>query len=251
MHKLDHDWNICLEMGLNHLGSEKNLFEIVQSIPINYKIAVSIQIREEDFYIKKNKKLHLDIILIKKIEHLFKSKNIKFGYALGPIKDLDYLLKANIKPDFIKLLSISIKDIGFIKKIRSIYKCPFFYSTGLVTEKFIKKKLLFLVRKKDFLNYTALTHHPYGQNLMTISRFLKIHNNISFGVHSSEKFTSCTAIGLGASKIFIYVGNKRKKLPDLEHALDLKEIKEFTNIINNCFSALKQASQVKKILFRG
>ena len=49
-----------------------------------------------------------------------------------------------------------------------------------------------------------------------------MHKNICYGLHCSKITPIFTAIGGGAKKIFVYVGDKKLNLPDKPHSIDIK-----------------------------
>ena len=87
------NWTICLEIGLNHMGSRKELVKIISTIiKTNINVGVSIQIREDSYY-KKNKQYLLKVEDYTHLQKLCIKANIKLGFAIGEISDLEYFKK--------------------------------------------------------------------------------------------------------------------------------------------------------------
>lgn len=231
------NWSICLEVGLNHMGSRKELIKIISTIiKSNINVAVSIQIRESNFY-KKKKSYLLDVDDYTYVQKLCKKADIELGFAIGEIDDIEYFKKNKIYPSFIKILSIAIKK-KFIKKISKKFKCPIFYSTGHSSIKYIRKNLLPLIKKKDYLIHTSFFKEIMKQNISKMILMKSMHKNICYGLHCSKITPIFTAIGGGAKKIFVYVGDKKLNLPDKPHSIDISKINDFYKMCYNCFKSI-------------
>ena len=125
------NWKVCLEVGLNHLGSYSHLESMIRRIDLTeLNVSITVQIREEDFY-NTNKKFYLNHDEYKKFTELCRSLDIPFGFALGPISNLEALADSGLKPDFIKTLSIATINTDFMKRLYSAYDCNKYISTGL------------------------------------------------------------------------------------------------------------------------
>ena len=232
------NWSICLEIGLNHMGSRKELVKIISTIiKTNINVGVSIQIREDSYY-KKNKHYLLKVEDYIHLQKLCTNANIKLGFAIGEISDLEFFKKNKIYPYFIKILSIAAKKKEFVKKVSKEFSCPVFYSTGHLSIKYISKYLLPVMKNKDYLIHTSFSNDIVKQKINKLISMKSMHNNISYGLHCSKINPIFTAIGGGAKKIFVYVGNKKLNLKDKLHAIDLRQIKCFYKIVSDCFRSL-------------
>ena len=112
------NWQLCFEVGLNHLGK----FELVEQIlnelyEKKLQCAVSIQIREESFYLDGRESFQLSIDEYLKIGEMCATFNLPFGIALGPLQDKSWLLECGLEPDFLKILGMATKDISFIDSL--------------------------------------------------------------------------------------------------------------------------------------
>ena len=232
------NWSICYEVGLNHMGSRKELIRIISTIiKANINVAVSIQIREESYY-KKNKSYLLKVEDYIHVQKLCKKAGIKLGFAIGEINDLEYFKKNKINPSFIKVLSIATKNISFVKKVKKKFSCPIFYSTGHSSIKYISKYLLPIMKNTDYLIHTSFSKEVIKQNINKMILMKSIYSNISYGLHCHKTTPIFTAIGGGAKNIFVYVGNKDLNLKDKLHAIDTREIKDFYKMCSDCFQSV-------------
>ena len=231
------NWKVCVEIGLNHLGNKNILEEIKSFIPLKKNIALTIQIREEEFYLK-NK----NFILQKKHYHNLieycKEHDISFGLSIGNI-DLAKYSDLIEQTKFLKVLSIASSNVTFVKKLSLTYNRPIFYSTGLLSFKNIDKILKPLIKSSDFLIHTSFNHETERQNLLRLPNLSKKKYNVAYGLHCSESKIIGVAIGLGASKVFFYTGNKKYSLPDFDHSIDLSDLMDYTNFLQNCYLSLK------------
>lgn len=245
------DWNVCIEIGLNHLGSLSKLKNILNKIPKKNKhISISIQIREDEFYYGKNKYLWLKPDYYSVLTDFCFKNDIPFGFAIGPVKDLSWIKK--FKPTFLKILYMATLNSDFIINLKNNFNCELFFSTGAINFKKNKNNLLPYIPNNANLVYTVLSHQVSDQNLLNMQKLSKLKYNVGFGNHSSESTICYAAIGAGAKKIFIYVGDKSLNLPDKNHALDLSEINNFIKNCEQCFLSMKNTKILKnKIEFIG
>tara|TARA_B110000008_G_C16887268_1_gene531376 strand:+ start:252 stop:1013 length:762 start_codon:yes stop_codon:yes gene_type:complete len=243
------NWNVCLEVGINHLGSYSLLENVIKDSSIaELGVSITVQIKEEDFY-KANKNFYLTLDEHRRFLELCRSMKIPCGLALGPLTDVQALKNGGLEPDFIKTLSISTEDINFIKRLYGAYDCPKYISVGLSATDYIKDEIIPLMNKNDMLIYTCLTHSSQDQNLPEIVALKEFGVPVCFGLHAIDKEIAFTAIGVGAEKIFVYIGNKKLDLPDYDHALDLAEIPQFTQKIDRCVGAMKHSkSKTKRVV---
>lgn len=240
------DWKVCLEIGLNHLGSYSKLEEIVTEIGLQkLGVAITVQIREESFYASK-KEFKLTNHEYRNFLSLCRKFMIPCGFALGPILDLDKIKSEGLKPDFIKTLSISSADQQFMTRLMKTFKCPKYISVGLSTLEYIKNFIIPIMNSNDKFIHTSLSHSGKDQNLSDIVTLNNLGVSTGYGLHSTEHNIMSTAIGAGAEYIFFYIGNKSTDLPDFAHAIDLPDVGPIINTINICFDAMGQSGKGSK-----
>jgi hypothetical protein len=241
------NWKVCLEIGLNHLGSYSKLEEIVIEIGRQkLGVAITVQIREESFYDSK-KEFKLTNNEYRKFLTLCREFRIPCGLALGPILDLDEMKSDGLDPDFIKTLSVSSADKQFMTRMMKTFKCPKYISIGLSTLDYIENHIIPIMSNNDKLIHTCLSHSGKDQNLSDIVALNNLGVTTGYGLHSTEHNIMSTAIGAGADNIFFYIGDKSVDLPDFVHAIDLPDIGRVINTINVCFDAMGKSDSGLKI----
>lgn len=247
------DWNVCFEVGLNHLGYFENVLNIIKESRIqDIPCALSIQIREESFYQGSKKNLALNIDEYLSIRKLCADLGIPFGLALGPLRELDWLVDSNLSPDFLKLIYIATNDLEFIGKVKQSFKCTKYFSVGLSDYDYIRKKIIPLMGNDDMIIHTSLSHETLDQNLGEIKRLELLGKTVCFGQHAIEKEVCLAAIGAGAKKVFVYIGDKTLDLPDYNHAVSSSTALNFYNQCSTCFKAMQEiggSSKISKIAF--
>ena len=240
------NWKVCLEIGLNHLGSYSKLEEIVIEIGLQkLGVAITVQIREESFYDSK-KEFKLTNNEYRNFLSLCRKFMIPCGFALGPILDLDKIKSEGLNPDFIKTLSMSSADQQFMTRLMKTFKCPKYISVGLSTLDYIENLIIPIMSSNDKLIHTSLSHSGKDQNLSDIVALNNLGVPTGYGLHSTEHNIMSTAIGAGADNIFFYIGNKSTDLPDFSHAINLPDIGRIINTINVCFDAMGQSGNGSK-----
>jgi hypothetical protein len=235
------NWDVCFEVGLNHLGSYTNILSIIQGSMIqNLSCSLSVQIREESFYDDSKRYLALNSDVYVKLREFCRSLGIPFGLALGPLENLDWLTDLKLHPDFIKPIGIGTNDLDFVERLNEAFTCPKYYSVGLSEYGYIREEIIPRMRDEDMLVHTSLSHESSDQNLSEI-RFLESLGKIAcFGQHASSPEVCFAAIGAGAKKIFAYIGDKDLELPDKAHAVAICDAISFYNQCSNCFAAMKK-----------
>jgi sialic acid synthase SpsE len=244
----NNNWKVCAEIGLNHLGNYTDLKRIFETSNIaNLKCAVSLQVREPEFY-GKNPALELELSAYKQFRLLCLEKDIPFGLALGPVDSVDWIFEHNIQPDFIKVLSMAAEHTDFIRDLRERFECPIFISTGLSSLSTIKEVILPLINNGDYLIHTSISHMSKEQNIGFIGDMSSLGCQVCFGQHAIEPAICFASIGAGAKKIFVYIGDKSQELPDHEHAIDVHEYESFYREAMQCFEACGSIDSDKRPL---
>ena len=229
-------WKVCLEIGLNHLGSYSLLESLIKnSVIAELGVSVSVQIREEEFY-EDNQHFFLKLEDHKRFMDLCRELKIPCGLALGPLSDLKSLKDGGLEPDFIKTLSISSADPAFMGRLYDTYNCSKYISVGLSNIDYIKGNILPLMDPNDELIHTYLSHNSADQNFGDIRLLGNLGVPVCFGLHALDHDLIYTGIGAGADSIFFYIGDKSLDLPDFTHAIDLVDVADVVAKINTCFS---------------
>ena len=240
------DWNVCLEIGINHLGSYSLLENIIKDSGIaELGVSITVQIKEEDFY-KTNEQFYLTLDEHRSFIALCRTLNLPCGLALGPISDLRALTEGGLKPDFIKTLSISSANADFMSRVYAAYECPKYISVGLSDAAYIEEYIVPLMGDKDKLIHTCLSHDSADQNLGDIRMLGNLGAPVCYGLHAVDHDLIYAGIGAGADSIFFYIGDKSLDLPDFSHAIDMSDIADVVAQANACFSAMGESGDVPK-----
>lgn len=221
---------IIAEIGLNHFGKEENVKKIVNYLLKTNVDAITLQIRENEFYSSdKWKYFTLKDDFYKTVSMKVRSNNKKFGIALS---DLDKIEQHKNYCDFFKILSKDITNINGLRKFANTgKKC--YISTGNSDLNEIKKAVD-VFDDTATLIHTRLSNKANDVNLLAMSKMKQyFNNNIAFGNHCQNLNVLYTSIAYQPSDYFFYVKDNfiKKSPPDDLHALDLEVVDEFCNNI--------------------
>ena len=140
-------WRLCYEIGLNHLGQIQNAFDIVNLLYRNkIPCAVSVQVREEEFYSKNMEHLKLSEDDYLDLRKMCLDFQIPFGLALGPLKKLNWILDSGLSPDFLKLLGIATNDRNFLDGLDNFH-CEKYFLLVFPVCSSLNKRLFRVCRK--------------------------------------------------------------------------------------------------------
>lgn len=240
------NWRVCLEVGINHLGSYPMLEKMIKESGITeLGVSITVQIKEEDFY-KTNEQFYLSTDEHQRFIELCRSLKIPCGLALGPISDLQVLNDVGLEPDFIKTLSISSANADFMSRVYAAYDCPKYISVGLSDIAYVQEYIVPLMGDKDKLIHTSLSHNGADQNLGDIRLLGSLGVPVCYGLHAVDSDLIYAGIGAGADSIFFYVGDKSLDLPDFSHAIDMADVADVVFKANTCFSAMGESGDTPK-----
>ena len=229
------------EIGLNHMGSEKIGLDLVKKVARVKPWGVSFQIAWDGYYDEsKPWKKKLNLQFYKKIKIFLKKKRIKFGIGIYDTKAID--LVRGIKIDFWKIISTKFYNNDLINKALRTTK-PVFLSTGFASMKEIRKKSI-KFKKVNFV-HTALDK-KISQNLNAIKSIQKEtkRKEIAYGLHSNDHNIILMALALQANPIFFYIRqDNKKKYPDHDHAIILKDLREKISYWRKCKEALSDGKK--------
>tara|TARA_Y100001970_G_scaffold290638_1_gene425128 strand:+ start:1686 stop:2438 length:753 start_codon:yes stop_codon:yes gene_type:complete len=237
------------EVGLNHNGSTiyaKKYIDFHKKLKFD---VLTFQIREPQFYERKEKK-HL--VLPDKFYSAFakkysKLKNLNSGISLSSLETFEKVKKFNFS--YYKILSIAAKDDKLINKIIQETNAKVYISCGLLKFNDLKK-IIKKYKQKSRIKfiYTQLT---YEKNELNLRNFFiltrKYPNKFAYGHHYTNSLPIYVAHAIDNIDIFVYLkGNKKIIHPDEKHSFDfkkfdklLKDIVEIKTLIGrkNVFTA--------------
>ena len=263
---------IIAEAGVNHNGSIKNAFKLVDIAKRANSDAIKFQTfkpgeitgmyTKKNNYISKNfktslsrydlsKKMCLSYENFKKIKKYCKRKKIIFLSTPDGEESLNFLAdKLNISK--IKIGSSEITNHEYLKKIAKKNK-PILLSTGLSNIKEIKKSYEILKKNQKKPKITIMqcvSEYPAPINEMNINvlkTFKKIFKcQVGLSDHSIGNEAALAAVSLGATVIEKHFTiNKNLPGPDHKASLSPKELEDFVKSIRRL--ELSLGSGEKKI----
>ena len=165
------------EVGLNHLGKEEYANEYIDFHLNNNFECLSFQIRENEFYKRKEKShLWLKKSFYKKIANKYsKIKKKKIGLSVSNLDSFRNII--NLKFDFYKILSIAAKDTNLINTLLEKTNADIYISIGSLNLKEINKIIkTYIKNNRVRFNYTQL--HPDEMHAFNFKDFKKLLNKI-------------------------------------------------------------------------
>jgi len=235
------------EIGLNHLGSPKRLINYVNYLNETNIDALTVQIREPEYY-SKNPKFELDNSDYLKIIKKAKDKGKKFGIAIADVSKISFFETLNV--DFYKIIRNDINNETLTDELVKTGK-KLIVSTGTASENEI---LIFISKYKNsnfVINHTQISNDVKDSNLKAIKTLKKKFNtDISFGNHCNDFNIFYMALAFEPSDILFYVKeNNIDKFPDDEHAIPLNDVGKLVRNMKSLQKALgdgkKQKMEIK------
>jgi len=235
------------EIGLNHLGSPKRLINYVNYLNETNIDALTVQIREPEYY-SKNPKFELDNSDYLKIIKKAKDKGKKFGIAIADVSKISFFETLNV--DFYKIIRNDINNETLTDELVKTGK-KLIVSTGTASENEI---LIFISKYKNsnfVINHTQISNDVKDSNLKAIKTLKKKFNtDISFGNHCNDFNIFYMALAFEPSDILFYVKeNNIDKFPDDEHAVPLNDVGKLVRNMKSLQKALgdgkKQKMEIK------
>jgi|TARA_B100001093_G_scaffold518081_1_gene601749 sialic acid synthase SpsE len=236
---------IVAEIGINHNGSKKTLFKLIDEAKRAGANAVKFQlykastlanpsdnIKKNYFSFKKKEtlyqmwnRLRIKDSWIKEISEYTNKIKIDLGFSIFDIKSLNKLKGINY--EFIKIASGDINDHYLIKKILNKKKI-IILSTGMAYNNEIKKTCKIIGKNRFYLLhcislYPTLVNEVNLQRMISLKKFTK---NVGFSDHTLGPMASIKAISLGAKVIekhFTY--DKKAEGPDHKSSANFDELK--------------------------
>ncbi len=222
---------IIAEIGLNHLGDIEKLNKYLSRLKKNKIKAITIQIREKNFYVKQKKLFFNDKIYKNFFERA--KKDFFVGVALCDIKKINLIKQSNL--DFIKILSKDFTNFKLVKSILLLKKETYLsignYPISQVKKFYNKYKK---INNRIKLIYTCFENQSYKLNLNKIRFYKKLLNtNVSYGNHHNNQKKIIQSLKYKPESIFFYIKDYDNNIyPDNDHAVNLNELKPLVKKIN-------------------
>ena len=232
------DFFLIAEAGINHNGSLKKAFRLVDEAKKSGASAIKFQTYKTEKRVNKNnpvfeilKKCELSFLEFKKLKNYCDKKKIIFFSTPFDIESVNFLDKINVK--LFKISSFDIANYQLIKAIADKKK-PVIVSTGMASLKEIKKiNKYFLKRKVKHVFLHCISSYPLNDkdSLLSNIKYLKKKFNCEVGLsdHTSDIKTSIYSYFLGA-RIFEkhFKVSKNDRCVDSLVSITPKQMKDLT-----------------------
>jgi sialic acid synthase SpsE len=236
---------IIVEIGLNHLGSDKILSEFLK-IPDNVD-AVTIQIISDDFYNNPDYK-SLKLSDAKLINFIGKLLNLgkKVGLAIDDYTKINKFLPNEIS--FYKILSKDIENKKLIDAVKNTDVESIYISTGMSDYCLLDSVIPALVKsdKRIKLIHTQLSNNIADVNIKAIQVMRdRYQTPVAYGHHCDVPNVIYASLGLLPESIFFYIkGSEDLEYPDNAHAIDLLNVEELVYGIKNIKKAIGNGEKI-------
>ena len=254
---------IVAEIGINHNGNLKTALKMINVAKNSgchavkfqtFKAEEIVQDRSLMFsYFSQGKKItesmykmfkryELDEKCWSTISRYCKKKKMLFFSTPQNISDLEILKKLNVPA--VKVGSDDFTNISLIKKYLK-HKVPLILSTGMSTEKDIKRVLNIKgISKNKIIFLLCTSEYPTKHESVNINKlfnFKKILSNYSIGFsdHTKDNIASIMAVAHGCcffEKHFTL--NNKMKGPDHWFSMNPSQLKSWVNSIKNAYQCL-------------
>lgn len=214
------------EIGLNHLGDKKRLFNLVDQALKSKVDGITIQVLEKSYYDNsKSHKKWIETSVYQKIYKLVKKKKKIFGLSLRHKETLAIFKEAKIKLDLIKIIGYKYKDESLISNCLKFSNNV--YLSSAITSDSDLKRINKKFKKLNFI-HTAYNQDIKNSNLLAISHMKNTYkpSKIAFGLHCNNEKILDYVIPFKPSYIFFYIRSSEKKnYPDNIHSIKTKGLK--------------------------
>ena len=235
---------LIAEIGMNHLGSKKRLFAMIESLTESKIDALTIQIRENSFYTQKESKLLLDDKTYKEAIKKVKDAGKKIGFAICDEQTLH--LAESVGVDFYKIIRDGMNNHKLISKALETNK-TIIVSTGLSSTQEIDYFLKKFDNNNIVINHTQLSYEVADCNLKAIQTLKNVLNcKVSFGSHCRNKDVLLMSLCYEPEHLMFYVKTEEDLIfPDHEHAVSIKESQVLIEKIINLSQAIGNGTKIK------
>jgi sialic acid synthase SpsE len=220
---------IIAEIGLNHLGDRKILEYFLHYLSNTVVDAVTLQIREQDFYNNSSwSDFELNDELYKYASVEIRRAGKKFGLAVSNKKKINQFKD---DCDFFKILSKDLGNSDILTTFKNTdVKC--YLSTGNASFDQIEEALKFL-NTDTTLIHTRLDNRVDQVNLSAINTMRqKFLNSIAFGNHCENLNVLYTSTAFSPSDYFFYIKDNTYEIPpDNKHAVNLSDVDKISKNI--------------------
>lgn len=261
---------IIAEAGVNHNGSLKNAFKLVDAAveagvdyvkfqtfkaenlvsksakKANYQIANTGDAQESQFEMLK--KLELSHSQHEELIKYCLQKHIKFFSTAFDLESLDYLKEIGL--DLVKIPSGEITNLPYLRKAAKLFQ-KVIISTGMCTMEDIKNTINVFLDENILLENISILHcnteYPTPFEDVNLKAMLEIEKEfgtkIGYSDHTLGIEVPIAAVAMGAKVIEKHFTlDKTMDGPDHKASLNPKELKEMVSAIRNIENAISGSS---------
>lgn len=220
---------IVAELGNNHLASLERLDVLTAAALASPVDALSIQLREDDFYTQSNIKRFDNIVYQQWCETVKSSKKM-VGLAVCEVNHLDLY-----DCDFYKILSKDYFNKDLVNAALRTGK-PVYLSTGMCT---LNDLSLWSDYKNAHFIHTDFSPHTKDVNLKAIqSMQMRVGNRVGFGRHCYDLNVLAAAIGMEPESVWFYIRDNDDRQPDFDHAVQIEMIEPVVIVLKDLYTAI-------------
>lgn len=212
------------EIGINHFGKKKIIYDYLENFKAKGLDGITIQILRKNKVERKLKKFCLKKKDIKFFLKEAKKRYRSVGVAIHTWDDFQFLSKQKI--DFIKVLGSSFGNLNYIQKINKLKVKKIFLSTGSKSIQEIIKFMKLMKSKKIRILYTFFETKNFIKSIKNISTIKnKLKLPVAYGNHYNKINQILKVKKHNPSEIFLYLKmNEKINYPDNKHAIPLNKI---------------------------
>lgn len=231
---------LIAEIGINHTGDEKKLYEMIELLNENHIDSCKLQYRRDEDFFHKDLEMGSTLVAqeirkvnvsksttLKAIRHC-KKLGLEVGVSFFRTKDVIELCKKEI-PDFFKVPSAEALNLELIETLQS-YGRPVLISTGGLSY----DQLILMSRKIKFSNNDSVLYcvanYPVAKGV-SIPGYISEYQNIfdcpiGYSSHDQDWETNIGFLAQGAEYIERHFTiNKADKGLDISTSSDIEELK--------------------------
>ncbi len=256
---------LIAEIGVNHNGSIGIAKKLIKHAKINNFNAVKFQtylpnkllIKNTPLvnYQRENRNIKNMYELLKKYQISFNQfehlkdycDKLKIEFLSTPFDIESALFLNKLKIPIIKISSTDNDNFLLLEVIKK-FKKPILLSLGMIDENDLKRTLTFLKCKKDMLclmhcisNYpTKIKETQFGY----FKKLKKFNYPLGWSDHTIGNIASTSAVALGAMVIEKHITLDNNMIgPDHKASMNVKNLKEYTENINDMFLSIKTSNR--------
>lgn len=220
---------VIAEIGLNHNGSERRAWGLLNAAVATDIDGITFQIREEEFYDGSHpRKRELSGDFYRKAIQFIRLSGKSAGIALAQPEKLEFFHSIGV--EFWKTLSWDLNNLALHESLQRTGK-KVYVSTGMSGIEEIVA-LASRLNNIEFI-HTQLNYNLADVNLKALSTIRQASQKpVAFGLHNDHHEVLFTSLGLEPDSIFFYIkDDSNEEHADDEHAIATKNLKHTAQMI--------------------